>query len=443
MRILIDGMNLSLEQGTGVATYARNLCACIRREGGEVALLYGRNVSRHRIPLMREIAFFNVSENRARSSLRIGMDLVRSLRPMSADAIPETGLVLRREMAARLPEVNSVFNLPSLFQIALAKFEAGLGLLEVVPPEPIDIAHWTYPVPIRIRGARNIYTLHDLVPLRLPYATLDQKSRYYRLVKAVATSADAIATVSEASRADILSMLPVRPERVVNTHQSVALPRAMMETSRAALAAQLRALSGLSDDSATSRRGPLTLTPQGFFLFLGAIEPKKNLNRLIEAHIAADVPEPLVVVGKQAWQFEATMRMMRRAPNVIYLDYLPFAQVLALMRSARAMVFPSLYEGFGLPIVESFLCGTPVVTSDVGATAEVAGDAALLVDPYDVRSIRDALRKISMTGDPDGTLAAELAARGQVRAALFAEEPIARRMAALHAAVAAGPIRAA
>jgi glycosyltransferase involved in cell wall biosynthesis len=133
--------------------------------------------------------------------------------------------------------------------------------------------------------------------------------------------------------------------------------------------------------------------------------------------------------------------MMQRAPNILYLDYLPFSQVITLMRTARAVAFPSLYEGFGLPILEAYVCGAPAITSDVGATAEVAGDGALLVDPYDVGALRDALRRLSAAGDPDGALRARLVAAGRARAADFDEAVIARRLAAFHDVVAAAPIR--
>lgn len=438
MRIMIDGMNLSLEQGTGVATYARNLVACMRREGRHVSVLYGRNVSVHRNLLLREVAFFNAVENRGRSRARILWDTLRALAPLKPYAVPQTGAVLRQELGNRLPAANSLLNQKSVFQIALSKFEAGLGMLEIVPPEPVDIAHWTYPMPLRVRGARNVYTLHDLVPLKMPYATLDQKSRYYRLVRAIAREADAIATVSEASRTDILSMLPADAARVSVTHQSVSIPSALLDTPESDLAGQL---AGLAGGLRTDRKPRATLKPRGFFLFVGAVEPKKNLRRLIEAHLAANIDEPLVVVGKQAWQFEEVLRMMERAPAIHYLDYLPFSQVVMLMRTARAVVFPSLYEGFGLPVLEAFLCDTPVITADVGATAEVAGDAALLVDPYDVRSIRDALRRLSASGDPARELGATLATRGRVRAQFFEEAAIARRLAAFHDGVAAAPPR--
>jgi glycosyltransferase involved in cell wall biosynthesis len=105
----------------------------------------------------------------------------------------------------------------------------------------------------------------------------------------------------------------------------------------------------------------------------------------------------------------------------------------ALYRSCAAFAFPSLYEGFGLPILEAFLCGTPVITSDASSTGEVAGDAALLVDPYDTPALRDAIRALSA---PDsGPLRAAMAERGRRRAAAFNEAPVAEHLEACYRAI--------
>ena len=115
-----------------------------------------------------------------------------------------------------------------------------------------------------------------------------------------------------------------------------------------------------------------------------------------------------MLIGPLAWQWEQELRLLestRRssisaggpAGRIRHFDYAPFSLLVSAIRGARATVFPSLYEGFGLPVLESMILGTPVVTSREGATAEIAGDAALLIDPYDVRDIAEALRVVSAT----------------------------------------------
>lgn len=420
-------MNLALPQGTGVATYARGICHCAQLKGHHVSVLYGRGVSAHSDPVLREAAFFGDAELTARPIGRYLRDLARALRPLSPDTIPRTGSVLREPIADRLPECDVILNAPRLFLTARSKFEWGLGMVEIVPPEPIDVAHWTYPVPIRVRGARNVYAIHDLVPFRMPYATLDGKARTWRLLRMIVDQADAIATVSETSRRDIIEMLSADPERVVDTGQRASLPDEVVAMTEADLRIEVRAIA-----ETVGHR----LDWRDFLLYVGAIEPKKNLGRMVEAYLASDVAQPLVIVGREAWSSTDVMQMIRASPRIIHLDYLPRRRLGVLMRSARALLFASLYEGFGLPVIEAFLGGTPVLTSRVGATAEIAGGAALLVDPCDVRAIRDGVR--TLCAEESGALRADLAARGAARAADFAAAPIADRLDAFYRSVLAG-----
>ncbi|SEA64971.1 glycosyltransferase family 4 protein [Rubrimonas cliftonensis] len=433
LRILIDGMNLALEQGTGVATYSRNLSVCVKMLGHHLVALYGKQAPERGDAVLREAMFADAPPAKF-DIVRETRALARVVRTARPALVPDTGLVIRDSHQQR-PDCDAVLNWRDLFRTAQHRFSLTGGFLEVVSPEPVDIAHWTYPIPIRLRGARNIYTFHDLVPLKLPYATLDRKERYYRLLRKIVRDADHVVTVSECSRDDILSMLPAAPEKVTNTYQSVTIPGKLLSKSREDVDIELaHAFHAPLGEAANKAPGNVdTLTREGFYLYVGAIEPKKNLRRVIEAYLASGVPEPLVVVGRQAWQFKDVVNMMARSPRIIYLDYLPFSQMITLMRSARALVFASLYEGFGLPVLEAFLCGTPVVTASISSTAEIAGDAALLVDPTDTAAIRDAFRRLSA---PDSEpLRRALAAKGLARAEAFSEARVADAIDACYARV--------
>jgi glycosyltransferase involved in cell wall biosynthesis len=308
---------------------------------------------------------------------------------------------------------------------------------------PPKLMHWTYPLPVVARGARNIYTMHDLVPLRLPYTTLDNKRRYFRLNRLLGQRADHIVTVSEASKRDIVSLLGVPEEKVTNTWQAVDIPRKFTEVPMPAVAAEVE--------------GSFGLVAGQYWLFFGAIEPKKNVGRMIQAFLASNVDGPLVIVGKKAWKSEQELRLMfddhirtlvleggtlRTRRKVILLDYAPFRLLVNLIRGARAVLFPSLYEGFGLPALEAMLLGTPVITSNTASMPEVVGDAALTVDPYDISALVQAIRAVD--GDP--ALRARLAEAGPRRAALFSPERYAERLAALYSRLGipvAGPADAA
>lgn len=142
-----------------------------------------------------------------------------------------------------------------------------------------------------------------------------------------------------------------------------------------------------------------------YLLYLGTLQPRKNLARLIEAFARAGLAQStshpqrlqLVLAGKKGWDYEALVRLVDRMGlqnQVIFPGYIAPEDKAALLSGARALVFPSLYEGFGMPVLEAMACGVPVLTSRVSSLPEVAGDAAVLVDPLDVDSIAAGLRQI-------------------------------------------------
>lgn len=423
--VLIDGYNLGLEKGTGVATYARNLVHEVGRLGHRTSVLYGDRLPSPRQPLLREIAFFDQEAQGRRNRAR---DLAGILSPRAAraEAIPITGQVVTRQFAARLPHHDTLYNAPDVFRRASGRFDAWGRTTAVRVPTPPDIAHWTYPLPLHVPRAANLYTLHDLVPLRLPYTTLDNKRRYLALIRMLARTADHLVTVSECSRRDIIDLTGIAAERVTNTYQAVDIP------------ARLRTLP--EEQVAREVEGALGAAYKGYFLFWGSIEPKKNVGRIVEAYLASGITTPLVIVGARAWRAETELRLLDtfasgkavrgdvRRGRIIQLPYAPFGLLVSLIRGARAALFPSLYEGFGLPVLEAMLLGTPVLCSDTASLPEVAGDAAIAVDPYDTAAIGAGLRML----DADGDLRAALSARGLAQAALFSPDRYRARLDALY-----------
>lgn len=432
-RIFLDGYNLDLTQGTGVATYARTLSQRLGVLGAEVGVLYGVEMPPSKDPVLRETRFFDARRDPLPPWRRLWKEAKRFVTApfgVSAIEVPITGRVDTRAFAARLPHFDRLYNFDRLFPLSTAVFNTWSRSLSVTLPHRPDVMHWTYPLPIRVPGARNIYTMHDLVPLRLPHTTLDIKRRYWRMCRMLVQQADHIVTVSEASRADIITLLGADPEKVTNTWQAVDIPPKFAAKPEAMARDEVQGSTGLSWGE--------------YFLFFGAIEPKKNVGRLIEAYLAADSPHPLVIVGKQAWKSEEELRLLfddnikwisqengrlvtRR--KVILLDYAPFRLLVSLIRGARAVLFPSLYEGFGLPALEALSLGTPVITSNTASLPEVVGDAAIQVDPYDVQALTEAIRAV----DADAELRARLSAAGPRQAEQFSPERYDRRLAALYA----------
>ena len=426
-RVMIDGFNLALPRGTGVATYGYNLALAGQAMGWQVDGLYGLRAPFNR--KLREIMFYEAlgSEQVTPTSSRWKFYGLREssllIRPKLARQIPLGKDVEIGQFANRLPRFDRLFTAPDLFQMAERHYRRyGLFLPVKVPNTP-EIMHWTYPLPIRLIGAKNVYTLHDLVPLRLPYASLDNKRYYYKLMRACLRKADHICTVSETSKADIHRLFKIKDSKVTNTFQAVRMPKAILETS--------------DDEVEASVRSIFNLPYKGYFMFFGAVEPKKNVARLIEAYLSLSTKTPLVIAGSRAWGSDVELRLLQKDEiqplkatfkNVRRIDYLPRQLLMRLVRGAKAVAFPSLYEGFGLPALEAMMLGTPVLTSNTSSLPEVVGDAALKVDPYKTGEIAAALRQL----DTDAALRARLSAAGIERARLFSMEAYQDRLGAMY-----------
>ena len=162
------------------------------------------------------------------------------------------------------------------------------------------------------------------------------------------------------------------------------------------------------------------LAPKDYILHVGAIEPKKNLKRLLQAYVELDPDMPIVFTGSKAWMWEQEVGWILETENprlkkrVKFFNHIPFRDMPFLYAGATCMAFPSIYEGWGLPVVEALSFGTPVLTSNTSSLPEVAGEAALYCDPYSVRDIRDKLERLLSDAELRDFLSGEALARSQV-----------------------------
>lgn len=424
MRIAVDGYNLAIPQGTGVATYGASLTAALRGLGHAVEGVFGLDPGGH--PAMQETLFFEQfgrGHNRGNIRLRAARSVLFDHRPRRLIQVPLTDFVDKRGFGPRWPAFSALHTSPTLFEAAWGRFQVLGRFTTVTMPDPPAVMHWTYPVPVRMAGTRNVYTLHDLVPLKLPHTTLDNKPYYHRLIDRLVRDADHIATVSEASRDDIVARFGADPAKVTNTYQSSPLPDAVAAASEAADHAMIASVFGLP--------------PRGFYLFFGAKDPKKNIGRIVDAYLASESERPLVVVSARDWGMgeasgglgqDGTVYGRKVNRPIIQLQYLPRDMLFRMIRSARAVLFPSLYEGFGLPALEAIQLGTPVISSNTSSLPEVVGGGGLLVDPYDTGAIADAIRRV----DGDDALVARLSAQGLSHAGQFTEAAFAQRLQQIH-----------
>ncbi len=283
----------------------------------------------------------------------------------------------------------------------------------------IDVLHSPHhTAPLVVAGCRRVITFHDLTFFLLADRYPRSRLLYFRTMsRATARVADALICPSQAVREDIVRILHVPPEKV-----------------RAIAEAAAPEFQPIKDKAALERlRTRLTL-PERFILSVGSLEPGKNRAALIKAFAGLrkrGLEQKLVVAGQRAWKYEADLALagdLGIEGDVLFTGYVPPEEMPALYNAAELFVFPSLYEGFGLPVIEAMACGVPVVASNLSAIPEVAGEAALLVDPRDVEQLCDAMERLLR----DKRLQAALRRRGLKRAQGFSWERTARETIAVY-----------
>jgi glycosyltransferase involved in cell wall biosynthesis len=302
-----------------------------------------------------------------------------------------------------------------------------LALAAEVAPYRLDLLHSPDFIPPQTGCRRSVITVHDLTFLLYPQFLTPGSRRYYndQIAWAVRHAA-AIAADSTATRADLVRLLDVPPEKIKVIHLGLDPEFAPASAEQAA--------------ADTEHLAELGLSP-GYVLFVGTFEPRKNVAGLLQAYACLrqqrpDCP-PLVLAGRSGWLFEETLsriQALKLEAVVRRLEEVTDRHLPALYRGAAALVLPSHYEGFGFPVLEAMGCGTPAVIADRASLPEIAGDAALKVDPDDHEALAAALGRVL----DDSGLRAALARRGLERARAFTWERTARQTLALYEAVLAG-----
>ncbi len=273
--------------------------------------------------------------------------------------------------------------------------------------ERVQLVHEPHYVLPPAITCRSVVTIHDCIHLMFPQYLPNRAAYVYARgsMWSATRKADRILTVSEASKRDILRFFGVRPEKVQVVYNAI----------------DERFLLPPDEDGMDRIRRRYQLD-RPFVLYVGNIKPHKNVERLIaafgRARAACSDDLQLLIVGDELSRYPSLRQMVHRHrldKAVRFLGFQPASTIASFYRLARAFAFPSLYEGFGLPPLEAMACGTPVVTSNVSSLPEIAGDAALLVDPTSVDDIAEGIRRAVM----DEPLRQHLIARGLVRARQF------------------------
>lgn len=429
--ICIDGFNLAIPKGSGIATYGRNLLDAAHALGFGTQILYGPPAAPKTNNALNEALLvegaLSVPQDNRRRRVKRFRDTLLSQFGRSAYPVRPSGEVIWP--SGDPPLAQTYWTAQDLFVRAARSFHRYGRLtptnFRAEGDETPGLMHWTAPLPLYSARTPNIYTFHDLIPLRLPYTVGGDKARFLDLGLKVAARADHIVVVSEATRQDVIRLLGVDERRVTNTYQAVHIPEPLTRRGR--------------EDVALELEGVFQLGWKDYFLHFGAVEPKKNLGRIVEAYLASGVQRPLILIGGRSWLDEGEVALLNQikrdgganADRIRQYDYLSFSTLVSLIRGARAVLFPSLYEGFGLPVLEAMALSTAVLTSTGGALPEVAGDAALLVDPHDVQAIKMGISAL----DVDEDLRSELERRGPVQAAKFSPTSYQARLLQAYSAV--------
>lgn len=284
-----------------------------------------------------------------------------------------------------------------------------------------DILHAVgFVLPV-LKTTKQVVTVHDMTHFSHPENHAWARGLYMkRFIPLSIRRTDAVISVSHCTKRDILRFVPIKPQRIHVTYNAPH-PR-FRPLPREECAAGLKAKYGVE--------GP-------FILFVGTLEPRKNLLALVRAFSGLATNHRLVIVGAKGWLYEpifALVRKLRLTSRVLFMGYVPDDDLPLFYNAAAVFVYPSLYEGFGIPVIEAMACGVPVVTSNGSALVEVAGDAALLMDPTSVPSLMSAINEALTSGD----LRARLRSAGLQRAAAFSSRALAEETLSVYDSLATG-----
>lgn len=313
----------------------------------------------------------------------------------SADPVPELDGIPRVELARGIRSLYPSWNLVGRPPLPASLSAAGV----LHAPSPVAI-------PPAAPGQRLVVTVHDLAFRLYPSLFPPAWRAVYRAgLRRAVRHADAIVAISRHTARDLARHARVDPARIHVIPLAASLPETAADPG--AVLARLK-------------------VPRPYLLFVGTLEPRKNLVRLVRAYRQAAVrlPHALVLAGPAGWRTQRLHRELSlRGPGRIMLTGRVAAEDLdALYRGADAFCYPSLYEGFGLPVLEALSRGVPTVVADSSSLPEVAGDAALRANPRSVRALAGAIERVLT----DRGEAARLAAAGRERAALFSWDQTAR-----------------
>jgi glycosyltransferase involved in cell wall biosynthesis len=419
--ILVDSFNLGLKHGSGIKTYGATLLDAYQNLGYKVGIFADNKFIHGKNPILDEVMFFDQQFhlpkqrfysrywNYVRDLSQLWKSKNVSCFPLQVTS-PDMNNYLSK--AAAKKKFSYICNAYDAFHSANRMYSVFKKPVTFTLKNKPDIWHMTTPLPIKIKNTKTVITVHDLIPLKVPFTTLDVKNNFYYLFKWACESADLILSVSEQTKKDIMEIYHIPEEKIQVTWQSIK----PLENSTVN--------DGEFDEKYLSVN---KIKKNKYVLFVGNIEPKKNIKSLITAMSFVNPNVKLVIVGKKAWLWEDQLKNLDKymdKERVVFMDFVDDDELSVLYRNASCLAFPSVYEGFGLPVLEAMQNNCPVICSGITSLPEVAGDAALYIDPYDYKDIRSKI--VAILNDPK--LREDMIAKGKKRVEFFSPENYAKRL---------------
>ena len=314
------------------------------------------------------------------------------------------------------PENSTIIMPNSFWWRALKPFWRTYKISELAKKAELDIYHGLsheLPIGIEKSGIKSVVTIHDLIFMRFPelYKSADRKI-YLRKIKHAVQVADQIIAISEQSKNDLVDFFNLKPEKIEVVYQSINPIYFEKATSEE-----------LKD---VQKKYSL---PSEFMLTVGTIEARKNLKSILKAMELIKEQLPIVIVGKKTKYLQTIQPLIHQFKNkIIFLHEVNDQDLSRIYQLSRLMIYPSVFEGFGLPVAEAQACGCPVITSNISSMPEAGGDGAHYIHPQNHMEIGEAIDRLLQ----DESYRKDLISKGNANAQRFAPETYARQLITIY-----------
>lgn len=426
-KILIDTRNLSLLDGTGIATYSRNLAYIIKDLNYEVGLLLDKKKNFQKNKKLNEINFY---DDKFYNTYFKYFENLKNYLPYFNHRyfnLYNDKLINSDYFRNSYPFYNFLVNSNNIIEISRIKFSLYKQLINLIPNNKIDdcikIYHSTSPLPFMLKDKINICTIHDIIPLEYPYFTDDNKKNYYELIKKILKKYNHIISVSDATKKSLVNFFNIEEKKITTTYQSVYIPE------------NIKSLD-IKSQSFFSFLNNFKLKLKNYFIVYGTIERRKNIEKIINSFFSCqDKNFKLVIIGKSGYHASKELQILSdlnynkiNYKNILYFNYLKRDSLLNLIKGSKAIINISFAEGFGLQLLEGMNLGVPVIASNIKAHQEIGGDAMLYVDPASTEQITRAINDIVNNEQ----LVNQLVDKGYKQSKLFTKEIVQSKVASVY-----------